>query len=206
MKVKIYVEGGGDTNALKTKCRQGFSEFFRKAGLEGRMPRIVASGSRQAAYEDFCIALKKAGDDDFIALLVDSEAPVAANHEEAPWLHLKDQDNWARPAQATDENAHLMVQCMEAWFIADRPTLVAFFGQGFNENALPVNPNVEEIPKQDLYAALDAASRNSQKGRYGKGRHSFGILSQIDPTRVTDASPWARRLIDTLQDKAGGAT
>ncbi len=52
MSIKIYVEGGGDTNALKTKCRQGFSEFFRKAGLEGRMPRVVSSGGRQAAFKD----------------------------------------------------------------------------------------------------------------------------------------------------------
>ena len=77
MNVKAYVEGGGDTNALKTKCRQGFSEFFRKAGLAGRMPRIVASGSRRNAYEDFCTALKKAAADQFIVLLVDSEDAVA---------------------------------------------------------------------------------------------------------------------------------
>jgi len=206
VKVKIYVEGGGDTNALKTKCRQGFSEFFRKAGLEGRMPRIVASGSRQAAYDDCCTALNKAGADEFIILLVDSEAPVAQNHGDAPWSHLKARDSWDKPAQATDDNVHLMAQCMEAWFVADRATLRAFFGQGFTDNALPANPNVEEIPKQDLYAALDNASRNSQKGRYGKGRHSFDILSQIDPTRVAAASSWARRLIDTLRDKAGVTT
>jgi len=205
VRVKIYVEGGGNTNALKTKCRQGFSEFFRKAGLEGRMPRIVASGSRQAAYGDFCTALNKAGADEFIILLVDSEAPVAQNHGDAPWSHLRAQDSWDKPAQATDDNAHLMAQCMEAWFVADRATLRAFFGQGFNENALQANPNVEEIPKQDLYAALDNASRNSQKGRYGKGRHSFDILTRIDPERVMDASHWAKRLIETLQEKAGAA-
>ena len=31
---------------------------------------------------------------------------------------------------ATDEQAHLMVQCMEAWFLADRETLAAVFGRG----------------------------------------------------------------------------
>lgn len=206
MKVKIYVEGGGDTNALKTKCRQGFSEFFRKAGLEGRMPRIVASGSRQAAYDDFCTALNKAGADEFIILLVDSEAPVAQSHSDAPWSHLKARDNWDQPAQATDDNAHLMVQCMEAWFLADKESLATFFGNGFQRNALPPRADVENISKSDLFSGLKAATRHCiPKGEYGKGRHSFDILSQIDPTRVAAASPWAKRLIETLQEKAGAA-
>ncbi|WP_156013419.1 hypothetical protein [Thioalkalivibrio sp. HK1] len=48
MKIKIYVEGGGDIKVLKTKCRKGFRNFFRKAGLDGRMPRVVACGGRLA--------------------------------------------------------------------------------------------------------------------------------------------------------------
>ena len=205
MKVKIYVEGGGDRRDLKAKCRQGFRMFLQNAGVRDGGFSIHACGGRQAAYDDFCVALKNAKDDEFIVLLVDSEAPVAQSHSDAPWSPLKARDNWDQPAQATDDNAHLMVQCMEAWFIADRATLRAFFGQGFNENRLPANPNVEEIPKQDLYAGLNNASRNSQKGRYGKGRHSFDILSQINPTRVAAASHWAKRLIDTLREKAGAA-
>lgn len=43
--MKIYVEGGGDSKELKTRCRRGFSNFFEKAGLKGRMPRVVACGS-----------------------------------------------------------------------------------------------------------------------------------------------------------------
>jgi hypothetical protein len=52
--VKVYVEGGGDHNkALQTRCRRGFSEFLRKSGLVGRMPRIVACGWRRQAYQSF---------------------------------------------------------------------------------------------------------------------------------------------------------
>ena len=29
--VKLYVEGGGDSQLLKSACRQGFSEFLGKA-------------------------------------------------------------------------------------------------------------------------------------------------------------------------------
>lgn len=76
MNTRIYVEGGGDNNALRTLCRQGFSEFFRKAGLEGMMPRIIASGSRNNAFSNFCTALNNANTGDFIVLLVDAEGPV----------------------------------------------------------------------------------------------------------------------------------
>ncbi|MDR0720595.1 MAG: hypothetical protein LBF78_13230, partial [Treponema sp.] len=55
--VKIYVEGGGDTHTLRTACRRGFSGFLEKAGLKGYMPRIVACGSRNNAYADFCTAM-----------------------------------------------------------------------------------------------------------------------------------------------------
>jgi len=202
VKTKIYVEGGGDTNALRTKCRRGFSEFFRKAGLEGCMPRIVASGGRQSAYDDFCTALKKAGNDEFIALLVDSEGPVTTNG--SPWIHLANRDGWARPATANDDNAHLMVQCMEAWFIADRVSLAEFYGQGFSLGALPSRTDVENIPKADLFAALTQATRATRtKGEYGKGKHSFDILARLDPEKVKAASPYASRLVATLLANSG---
>ena len=56
----IYVEGGG-RGALRDACRQAFSAFLCKAGLESRMPRIYACGSRYDAYEDFKIALQQGG-------------------------------------------------------------------------------------------------------------------------------------------------
>ena len=78
MTVKIYVEGGGDHDkALQTECRRGFSEFVRKAGLEWRMPGIVACGGRRNAYERFRTA-HIGGGDNYAILLVDSEGPVSA--------------------------------------------------------------------------------------------------------------------------------
>ena len=32
--VKLYVEGGGDTAALKTACREGFTTFVTNAGIK----------------------------------------------------------------------------------------------------------------------------------------------------------------------------
>jgi hypothetical protein len=96
-----------------------------------------------------------------------------------------------------------MVQCMEAWFLADKDTLAAFFGNGFNRGALPSNPVIEDVAKLDVMNGLKAATRHcGKKGEYGKGRHSFEILARIDPARVTAASPHAKRLVETLIEKA----
>jgi hypothetical protein len=57
--VKLYVEGGGDTQLLKSACRKGFTEFLAKAGLKGSLPRVVAGGSRNNAYEMFCTSIKQ---------------------------------------------------------------------------------------------------------------------------------------------------
>lgn len=129
--ITIYVEGGGNGNELKERCRKGFQKFFEKAGMRGRMPKVVACGARQNAYDRFCTAVTMTGDHRLPLLLVDSEVPVS----DSPWRHLQSRDAWSRPEGAQDEQAHLMVQVMESWFLADRPALVRHFGQGFRESA-----------------------------------------------------------------------
>ena len=200
MNIKVFVEGGGETKALRTKCRRGFSNFFRKAGLEGRMPSVVASGSRRDAFNDFRAAVRGAKKNDFIMLLVDSEGPVTTGS----WQHLKTRDNWDQPSDATDDQVHLMVQCMEAWFLADKGCLVAYYGNDFNRKVLPARPDIEKIPKNDVLNGLKNATRSGvSKGEYGKGQHSFDILAQIDPDKVVAASSHAKRLVDTLKAKIG---
>jgi len=209
--VKLYVEGGGDSNVLKTACREGFSEFLSKAGLKGKMPRIVACGSRGNAFDSFRTAINSGED---ALLLVDSEAPVSANCQQGddqkswdPWQHLKNRkgDRWDKPGNAGKEDCHLMVQCMEAWFLADRTNLQAFFGQGFKAKFLPSEGNeIESVAKEEIYQALSAATRNCKtKAEYGKGTHSFKLLALISPKRVTAASPWAKRFIDITKNKMG---
>ncbi len=202
--VKLYVEGGGESNALRTACREGFTRFITKAGVAKR-PRVVACGSRRDAFDSFCTAIANGEE---AMLLVDAEAPVAAAAEQPedepgewkPWLHLKsrDGDRWDKPAGSEDFDCHLMVQCMESWFIADRETLKAFFDPGFSANALPAAANeVESVSKPAVYDALERSTRTCRsKGSYGKGQHSFKLLAAIVPAKVTAACPWAKRFIE----------
>ena len=145
MKVKVYVEGGGDGKSLRTRCREGFSAFFEKASLAGRMPRLVGCGSRSSAFDKFCTAYGLKKEEEFIILLVDSEDPVAPGA--GSWRHLRTRDSWETPDGVTDENAHLMVQCMEAWFLADKDGLTAYLGRGFNRNTLPGLGKIEDVAK-----------------------------------------------------------
>ena len=161
------------------------------------MPRVVACGSRRRAYDQFRAAINEAETGNFIVLLVDSEAAVTSG--DSPWEHLRKRDNWAQPSAAADDSAQLMVQCMEAWFVADRQSLSAYFGKDFKASALPKRDDVEAIAKSDLERTLRQASSSCSKGAYRKGRHSFELLECLDPRKVIEFSPHARRLIDTLR-------
>lgn len=208
--VKLYVEGGGDAAALKTACREGFTAFLEKAGLKGFMPRIVACGGRQDAFESYSTAVQSG---DAAVLLVDSEAPVADQHQQGepaawlPWQHLKQRkgDGWDKPAAGVDTDCHLMVQCMESWFLADRETIKKFFGQGFKENGLPAAARaIESVSKEQVYQSLANSTNDCKtKAKYGKGDHSFKILKLIDPATVTTASPWAARFVTQMKIKMG---
>lgn len=200
--MKLFVEGGGDGRSLKNACREGFARFLKKAGFAGRMPRIVACGARRQAYSDYCTALN-AGE--CAMLLVDSEELVM--HSSA-WQHLKQRegDKWEVPPRATDDDCHLMVVCMESWLIADRQALKDFFGKGFKENALPakVRP-VESLNKKELMEALEEATGDcASKGKYSKGNHSFELLGLIEPETILIEGSFAKRFIDTLQNRMGG--
>lgn len=128
-------------------------------------------------------------------LLVDAESPVTAS---GPWRHLRASDNWDQPDGATDDQCHLMVQIMESWFLADAGTMESYYGQGFRRQALPQNPNVEQVPKQHVLSGLDQATRQTPKGRYSKGKHAFDLLERIDPAKVRAASPYADRFISSI--------
>ena len=156
--------------------------FFQRAGFKGRMPAVVACGSRNDTYYDYCTAIANAGQNDFPVLLVDSESAVTRE----PWDHLRDRDGWRRPTESLGEHAQLMVQCMEAWFLADRGLLARFFGQGFSEGALPGNQDVEAVSKGDLFRG--APSGNAAEQNEGRIWQAGALVRASRPTRPDESS------------------
>jgi hypothetical protein len=149
----------------------------------------VACGGRQQTFDRFKTAIEASREGEICALLVDAEGPVRANNPEE---HLLARDGWKLPALG-GHRVFLMVQAMEAWFLADRDTLSAFYDGGFLANSLPGSPiNIEAVLKDDLEPKLKHASRQTKtKGEYHKTRHGFALLALIDPQKVEDASPHA---------------
>lgn len=195
VKVNLYIEGGGNSNSLRTACREGFINLFQKAGFKGRMPKAIACGSRDDAYDSFKTALRNADTDTYPILLVDSEEAVSTD----AWNHLINRDNWVKPNNAEDQQAQLMVQCMETWCIADRKTLRQFFGNELQESALLPIDNLENRDKTQVQDALVHATRNCGKDRvYKKGKRSFELLGHLDPTVLKDKLLHFKRLCDTL--------
>ncbi len=192
----LYVEGGGDSKSLKTACRRGFRKFIENARVAGGVSNIVACGSRGNAYRSFSKALSAGLN---TLLLVDAEGPVTTQET---WQHLKANDNWDRPATATDDQCHLMVQVMESWFLADADALASFYGQDFNRGPLPANRNIEQVPKEDALARLSQATRNTKKGGYKKGPDSYDILAKLNPAKVRGMSPFGERFIQALSSQS----
>lgn len=196
--VRIHIEGGDDTAQLCSRCRAAFTTFFEKAGLKGHMPSVVACGSRNDARKSFLGALKMRKKVGLELVLVDSEEPVAEGYD--VWQHLRSRDGWERPEGVDDDSAHLMVQCMEAWFLADREALSDWFGAGFNAAKLPAGTDLELVSKSSVLDGLEKSTQKTKKKEpYDKGKHSFAILAVIAPAKVADRSPHARRLLETLK-------
>ena len=108
-----------------------------------------------------------------------------------------------KPDNAGERHCHLMVECMESWFLADRETLKSFFGQGFDDGQLPAKARpFEAIAKLDIYKALERATHNCKtKSQYGKGENSFKLLAEISPEKVAAESTWAARFVAELKKK-----
>ena len=137
------------------------------------------------------------------ALLVDSEAAIAA----VPTVKLQDAlirvahlrqrqststrgqgDGWAI-SDILGERVHLMIQCMEAWIVADPEALEEFYKQNFKKEKLPKRANLEEESKADVYAKLEKATEGTQKGKYGKIKHASKLLGKVSPDKIANRCP-----------------
>lgn len=189
MNAKIYIEGGGDSKELHSRCREAFRRLLEKCGFAGKMrkmPRLVACGGRDSAFKDFVTAHSNASKDSYVALLVDSEDPV--DDIEQPWAHLESRDGWECPKGAVDSQVLLMTTCMETWIIADRQALREHFVACLQENALPSTNDLEARDRGFVQESLVNATRNC-KNKYAKGKKSFECVAQLDPAELRKYLP-----------------
>ena len=194
MTATLYIEGGGEGKDLRTRFRKGWRTFFDAAGVDDRT-KIVRGGGRQRTYDMFAVAVRDRRNDTLPLLLVDSEGAVQSGH--SPWQHLLARDGWNKPDEAGEDQAFLMVQFMETWFLADKDGLRRYFGSGFRERAIRQWPDLEAVPKETVLNALAQATAACRKV-YGKGRTSFELLAHINPARVATACPHANALLQRL--------
>ena len=197
--ITIYLEGGGTGKNTKSVLRQGMDGFLDPIKQLAREKswrwRLVPCGGRDQTFQRFRNAVTGTQPGGLIVLLVDAEAGV---HNQTLRAHLQTRDHWDL-AFATDEMVHLMVQIMETWIIADQETLAAYYGSGFQNNALPSAANLEGVSKATVDSALAQATNATQKGVYHKIRHAGELLKRIDHRKVRQRCPSCNRLFDTLE-------
>ena len=177
---RIYWEGGGNTKEGRARCREGFRKLIENSGFAGRMPRLVACGSRISAFDDFKTAHAQRTPEAYVGLLVDSEDPVV--DIDRSWHHVQQRigDQWVKPNGAVDEQLLFMITSMETWIVTDRDALSKHFGPRFNAATLPPLQGIEQRERQAMLNALQQATADCP-GPYAKGAKSFGLLAKLDP-------------------------
>jgi hypothetical protein len=176
----IYLEGGGagaQSKDVDIRCREGFRNLLENCGFQRRMPRLVACGARESAFDDFSSA-HSSGQAEYVGLWIDSEDPLP--DLEAAWQYLQAREHWNRPSGAADDQVLFMTTCMETWFVADRAALKAHFGAELQDSSLPPLDQMERRTRHDVQDKLSRASRDCSNS-YEKGRRSFAILGKLNP-------------------------
>ncbi len=193
----IYLEGGGDSTQLKIRCRQGFRKLLAKCGFAGRMPRLVACGGRGATLDHFETTHKTKIVGEHVAMLIDSEDPMA--DIEAAWAHLKARDGWDRPPGTSNSQVLQMTTCMETWIIVNRVALARHYGRKLRTSALPPLVNVESRTRHDVQTRFVNATEKCSNA-YAKGKRSFEVLGELDPEVLKPHLPSFVRMLRILNE------
>ena len=205
--VRVYIEGD-------SALRLAFNTFFNNALGNCQMRKNVrlevnALGGRSDAVKRFNQALEKHEKDVVCILLVDSEGPLDEGLKVKDNLQrsLKGNSKLENPFSVSDlaheDYLYLMVQCMEAWFLADREKLAAYFGQRLDAQLLPKGNNVEAMSVEEVVDGLKRATKGKEPKKehtrmYGKVKDAVALLKVIRPAEVASKSPQCQRLIDKL--------
>ena len=210
--IHIYVEGGiakgvpmsKKTNQHQSEMRRGFARLFTKViQVEtGQLqhPIVELCGGRDEAYKTF----KKALPDPpgvLSILLVDAEDEVTVDDTRQHLKQRTGDKSWDFTGVA-EEQCHLMVQTMEAWFLADHNALQAGFKQDFDAKKLKLtkNQNVEKVAKSAIMGKLESAT-NGKYTQRTKLEYGGRLLLNLDPA-VLGRLKHCKKLFTTLKSYA----
>ncbi len=147
-------------------------------------------GSTRQTLKAFAKACAKHGNDPstIVCCLVDADAPVTTD----VLTHLHTQHSWATPTGITTDQCHLMVQCMESWFLAD-PAAIA---ETYHGAHYTITTAIEAVstPVAELKRATASKYKKPQAGR---------LLEQINPATVRHQSHYCDLLLHHLESHLG---
>ena len=147
------------------------------------MPKLISCGGRGAVFDDFMIAQANASDGEYIAMLIDSEEPLA--NIDQTWAHLIKRDGWKQAPRADDDQVLLMTTCMETWIVADRQALRDHYGPTLQEANLPDQNNLESRARDAIYNAPGSGDQKLQEPL----RQRQAIVRDFGQTQPGRATP-----------------
>ena len=179
--IRLYIEGGGDQKNTMAAFRKAISLLFgRLIGTYAQRLRVVACGGRDEAI-DYCINAVAEHAEDFCFLLIDSDMPVMGTTLQHYQRLKRGKEILCVAGVASEYLLHLMVQCMEAWVVADPKGLARACGEaGFHAKALPVSVDPESIMKDDFETIMKSATKDTELGEYEKIDHLWIIFQSVD--------------------------
>ena len=202
MRIKVYVEGGGDYPAGRTLIRDAFRSLlcqfvYNKQGLE-----VVARGGKSEtikAFWDGCDSEPNY----FSILLLDSDGLAT----DAPIDNLRGQGETARLSEIDPSRLQRMVRAMEAWIVADPDGLRRVYRGAFHSGKLPSkSAEIEVIDSRELKTMLLAATEHSEKGTYDNVYDIEEIFETVDVHIIRKRCRHFDALCSLLEGLAKGET
>ncbi len=199
----MYVEGGGKGapgNDLKVGFQNGLFNELRLRGRDNGVELSFRAGTGQGQTTKLFLAALRNDPHCVNVLLVDAEGPVDGNAID----HIrKTHKSFDAPKQG---DLHLMVQAMEAWFVADSEAVRRVFGSKAKTDHLGMILDVERTTVKELQAALHKAAAETPARRYQKALHQRSLLEAVRVENIKGRCPHFMRFHAHLERLVLGET